>query len=62
MKNDKFSPEELRGWLREFQDRLKTDAGYTQENARRHAIGADLFVDFLSGILLEKKRGGVHES
>jgi len=62
MKNDKFSPEELRGRLGKFQDRLKTKAGYTQENARRHAIGAELFVDFLSGIPLKKKRGGVHES
>lgn len=55
MKNDKFSPEELRGRLRKFQDRLITEAGYTQENARRRAIGAELFVDFLSGIPLKKR-------
>lgn len=55
MKNDKFSPEELRGRLRKFQERLENEARYTQPNARRHAIGAELFVDYLDGKTLEKK-------
>lgn len=49
------TPEELRNLLEKFENRLKTEAGYIQENARRFARGAGLFVDYLEGKPLEKK-------
>ena len=52
------TPEELRNLLAvgEFEDRLETEARYTQPNARRHALGAELFVDYLDGKTLEKRK------
>lgn len=48
------NPEELRGLLGKFEDCLRTEAKYTQPNARIRAKGARLFVDYLDGRLLEK--------
>lgn len=49
------TPEELRNLLEKFENRLKTEAGYVQRNARTRAMGAGLFVDYLEGKPLEKK-------